>query len=107
MPIGFAGVAYFKIGHSADPDKRLRNLQTGNPFHIKPYDIIAVEQMSDAETTAHQAVEHLMDRTEGGGTEWFTRKRLTNTTCEEIWDTIFKGLRDNGLLSSSSSSSSD
>eukprot|EP00731_Ephydatia_muelleri_P007237 Em0003g1485a len=100
-----SGVVYFKIGHSADPDKRLRTLQTGNPFRIKLYNIIAVEQMSDAETTAHQAVAHLMDRTEGGGTEWFTRKRQINTTREEIWETILKGLRDNGLLSSSSSSS--
>lgn len=61
----------FKVGTAADPDKRLRDLQTGNANNLKflgqpqyaPYRL-------DTERAAHTALRDYAVNY-GGGTEWF------------------------------------
>jgi hypothetical protein len=61
----------YKVGHSSDPDRRLKELQTGNPFKIEEYSRL---QCSDA-TIARSIERFIMDRLSGrkskGGNEWF------------------------------------
>ena len=61
----------FKVGTAVDPDKRLRDLQTGNVHQLKflgqPQN---VSHRLDAEKAAHTALSGYAIN-QGGGTEWF------------------------------------
>ena len=60
---------YFKVGMTKDPDKRLRDLQTGNVRQLK-YCKKEVLKRLNAEKAAHEALKkYKVDL--GGGTEWF------------------------------------
>lgn len=61
----------FKVGTAVDPDKRLRDLQTGNAHQLK---FLGPPQYAshrlDAERSAHAALRGYSSNS-GGGTEWF------------------------------------
>ena len=64
---------YYKIGKTTqDVNKRISDLQGGNPRKIKEVESHQVSDMSEAETRAHHAVEKWNTKaTYGGGSEWF------------------------------------
>lgn len=64
---------YYKIGKTTqDVNKRISDLQGGNPRKIKEVESHQVSDMSEAETRAHKAVKKWNTKaTYGGGSEWF------------------------------------
>ena len=65
---------YFKVGQSGDPEKRLGELQTGNPRDLKLHFKKQVTDMAKAED---QLLQKLREKNSGfkpcgGGTEWFS-----------------------------------
>ena len=86
---------YFKIGTTNNPDKRLQDLQTGNPRELKIWkEPLLVSQRLDAEKAAHAAVEkYKVDQ--GGGTEWFKvpqdeQDKFYDLFCEAIKQYLVK-----------------
>ena len=80
---------YFKIGTAYDPEKRLRDLQTGNARQLKIWkECQLVSQRLDAETAAHAAVEkYKVDQ--GGGTEWF---KVPQDEQDKFYDIFCKAI---------------
>lgn len=58
---------YVKIGFSADPVARLRQLQTSSPIEMEI--ILTMKGLQTTEATLHRVFEDL--QVERGGTEWF------------------------------------
>ena len=79
---------YFKIGTAYDPEKRLRDLQTGNAHPLKIWRDCKVEvlQRLDAEKAAKQAVEEYKVSL-GGGTEWF---KVPENKQQKLYDLFYK-----------------
>lgn len=85
-----------KIGHSGDPGKRLRQLQTGNPSPLKLIGIVA------ARREIEQAIHDLFGGSSLEG-EWFTdaegsiRRWLKEVTFNQPWqrcEWLTAGMRD-------------
>ena len=80
---------YFKIGTAYDPDKRLKDLQTGNVRQLKIWgDPWLVSKRRDAEKATHKALEKYAVY-QGGGTEWFKvnlseKEEFYGLFCEAI-----------------------
>jgi hypothetical protein len=87
---------YFKIGTANDPEKRLRDLQTGNVRQLKSLNEYQahVSQRLDAEREAHRALEeYKVDL--GGGKEWFKvpqgeQKKFYDLFCKAIEQYLVK-----------------
>ena len=60
---------YWKVGRTSDPEKRLSNLQTGNPRKLQ-INAVEVTNMVTAEAALFRALEKYQYDL-GGGTEWF------------------------------------
>ena len=83
---------YIKIGRAADVERRLNDLQTGNPFKLNLWLTFFVRNMAQGENTAKSAVQSLLQRVpNGGGTEWFIRNH-ERTTFESIEQAITDAL---------------
>lgn len=86
---------YFKIGTANDTEKRLRDLQTGNPRQLKTWkEPQLVSQRLDAERAAHTALEEYKAN-QGGGTEWFKvpqneQEKFYDLFCEAIEQYLVK-----------------
>lgn len=82
---------YYKIGVSSKPDKRLADLQTGNPrplvFQGEP---TCVSRVISAERAVHKAVE-LYASSLGGGQEWF---HVPERDWEKFWNSYQKELSE-------------
>lgn len=81
---------YFKVGTANDPNKRLRDLQTGNIRQLKFWKDCKkkVLKQLDAEKAAHRALKEYAVNL-GGGTEWFMvpqnkRDEFYRLFCEAI-----------------------
>ena len=82
---------YYKIGVSSKPDKRIADLQTGNPrpltFHGEP---IRVSKVISAERLVHKAVGSYASGL-GGGREWFY---VPQEDWKSFWDCYQKALSE-------------
>ena len=80
---------YYKIGVSCKPEKRLSDLQTGNPrplhFQEKP---TLVSKVISAEKSIHKAVSCYAAST-GGGQEWFC---VPQHNWKEFWNCYQKAI---------------
>ena len=82
---------YYKIGVSSKPNKRIADLQTGNPrplaFQGEP---ILVSKVISAERQVHKAVASYASSL-GGGQEWFY---VPQQDWESFWNCFQKALRE-------------
>ena len=82
---------FYKIGVSSKPDKRIADLQTGNPrpllFQGAP---IRVSRVISAEKSAHKAVAYYASSL-GGGQEWFY---VSQQDWEKFWNCYQKTLSE-------------
>ena len=65
-----AGATNFKIGKTVDPNKRISDLQTGNPRRLNMR-YWSVKDHTDCENRLKYALRNYRS-TLGGGTEWYT-----------------------------------
>ena len=80
---------YFKIGTAYDPEKRLKDLQTGNPRELKIWkEPQWVSQRLDAERAAHTALEEYKVNLRGG-TEWF---KVPQDEQDKFYDLFCKAI---------------
>ncbi|MCG8621957.1 MAG: GIY-YIG nuclease family protein [Proteobacteria bacterium] len=81
---------YFKIGTAKDSDKRLKDLQTGNPCELKIWkEPQWVSKRLNAEKAAHAALkEYKVDQ--GGGTEWF---KVPQDEQDNFYDLFCEAIR--------------
>ena len=70
-PAIMAEVVHYKVGQSNDREKRISDLQTGNPRKLEFSSEVAVNDMNKAERAAKAALGEYKC-TLGGGIEWFT-----------------------------------
>lgn len=86
------GIGHMKIGVSDDPDRRIKELQTGNANKLELYYLLCVDSMDEAyevEAILHNnfAADHMYG-------EWFREKNVIsfiNSPWMEIGDYRFKG----------------
>jgi len=77
----------YKIGIAKDPQKRLKELQTGNPFQLRIVETYLSEYSNKVEKSLHRKYSHL--KKEG---EWFNLsikdEVLFLTDCKKIEETL-------------------
>ncbi len=62
---------YFKIGRTEnDVEKRIKQLSTGNPFQLTPFDVIVTDHASKCETFLHNRLQPKRSR-ESDAKEFF------------------------------------
>lgn len=71
-----------KIGRSDDPERRLRQLQTGCPYALKI--ILVVDGGGNSERRVHQAMSRHRTRHTVGG-EWFAEAGLGDVPVD-VWN---------------------
>ena len=85
---------YYKIGVSTNPQKRLKQLKTGNSSELKFIEIYQCEFADKVERTLHRRYAHL--RKEG---EWFNLSLENEASfieeCKKIEESI-RFLKENG-----------
>ena len=64
----------FKIGRAKNPERRHRQLQTGNPRDL-PMRYVPVSNMATAEAAVKNAMKQHCKHLQEGGKEWFRPKR--------------------------------
>ena len=72
----------FKVGRSADPARRLKQLQTGSPYELRI--VLVVKNGGSQEKDIHKC---LVGYEGGGGSEWFHEKGLSNIG-DELYDLV-------------------
>jgi len=72
------GNGAFKVGLAGSVEKRIKELQTGNPDLLEIVAVKATEQPESLEAWLH---DYLKDRRSGGGREWF---RLSDSEALEV-----------------------
>ena len=85
------GTHYYKIGISDDPDKRLADLQTGNPRELERISVMKFDQnVKDVEGNLQQELKRYRKGIKGG-TEWFKfPERYTRHDVETEIDELCK-----------------
>ena len=78
----------WKIGHSNNPDRRLKELQTGCPFKIAVYDRIICNNHMEIEQVMH---DKLSPHRQRGGREWY---RVT----QELIDIVLFEVRSRHMI---------
>ena len=70
---GLVPTGYLKVGRSDDPEKRCKDLQTGNPrpLRVSWAWIVTSTDVKKAEHAAHETLGQLGLHHTGGGTEWY------------------------------------
>ena len=76
---------YFKVGQSRNPQKRLSDLQTGNPQPLQCLRCVPVTNMDASERAVQRALAQY-HCTLGGGTEWFTAQPDQVATLVRIFN---------------------
>ena len=76
------GTGALKIGRSDDPERRLRQLQTGSPYSLRI--ILVLEEGGPRERDVHQIMRRHKTRNSHGG-EWFAESGLGDIPLE-IWE---------------------
>ena len=75
----------FKVGQTVNPNKRISDLQTGNPRPLSFWRCVQVNNMDVSERAAQGAL-HNYRCTLGGGTEWFTAQTNQVGTLVRIFN---------------------
>ena len=78
-----AGALYFKIGKTVDPNKRISDLQTGNPRKLNMR-YWPVRDHTDCENKLKTALRNYRSRL-GGGTEWYTASANSARSLKAIF----------------------
>ena len=72
----------FKVGKSDDPERRLRQLQTGCPYLLRI--ILIMEESGNLEPRVHQYLKTYKTRFSSGG-EWFSESGLGEIPVQ-VWE---------------------
>ena len=82
---------YFKIGTAYNPEKRLRDLQTGNAHPLKIWRDCKVEvlQRLDAEKATKKALKDYK-ASQGGGTEWF---EVPENEWQKLYNLFYEAIK--------------
>ena len=74
-----------KIGRSKNPEKRLKQLQTGSPFSLRL--IFAAKNKGHMEKTIHERLKRFKERRKGEWLDFECAGSLPDWICEMInWD---------------------